>query len=203
MLAVNTDGEILLISLISQTVLHRLRTNRLVADVQFSPDGRYFAVAKESLALIYRAPGPQNHEFNPWGLERVLKGAFDDTTCLSWSPCSRVVAVGAKDNTTRIYAIQKFNNFKVYCLGGHSDPIVRVFLDKESKVYTLSRSVIIFHVIKWSLQEGCFYLFYGRDCVTRIGVDYFTITRQKRNTLKKCPNAQNVRNPRQISRKRT
>ena len=89
LLAVNSDGEIQLISLISQTVLHRLRTNRTVTDVQFSPDGRYFAITKESLALVYRAPGPQNHQFNPWGLERVLKGSFDDTTCLQWSPCSR------------------------------------------------------------------------------------------------------------------
>ena len=68
-----------------------------------------------------------------------LQGAFDDTTCVQWSPCSRIVAVGAKDNTTRIYALQRFKNFKVYCLGGHNEPIVRVFFDKDFRVYTLSR----------------------------------------------------------------
>jgi len=146
LLAVNSDGEVHLISLISQTILHRLRTNRTVTDIQFSPDGRYFALTKESVAMVYRAPGPQNHQFNPWGLERVLKGAFDDTTCVQWSPCSRIVAVGAKDNTTRIYALQRFKNFKVYCLGGHNEPIVRVFFDKDFRVYTLSRNG---HLLIW------------------------------------------------------
>merc|ERR1719419_1085971 len=58
-----------------------------------------------------------------------------------------MVSVGAKDNTTRIYAIDRFKNFKVYCLGGHSEPIVRVFFDKDfTKVYTVSRNG---HLLIW------------------------------------------------------
>ena len=146
LLAVNTDGEIHLISLVSQTVLHKLRTDRTIRCVQFSPDGKYFAITKESNALVYASPGATDHNYDPWSLERVLKGAFDDVTCLRWSPCSRVVAVGSKDNTTRLYALRRFKNFKVYCLGGHNEPIVDVFVDPDLRVYTLSRNG---HLVVW------------------------------------------------------
>ena len=44
LLAVNDDGEVQLISLISRTILHRLRTNRTINCVKFSPDSKAFGV---------------------------------------------------------------------------------------------------------------------------------------------------------------
>ncbi len=41
----------------------------------------------------------------------------------------------------RLYALERFSNFSVYCLGGHSEPIVASFFEKDSLVcYTLSRN---------------------------------------------------------------
>ena len=74
LLAANEDGEVHLISLVSKTILHKLRLNREIAAIKFSPDGKQFAVAKENLVLLYRTPGGQNKDFNPFGLDRVLKG---------------------------------------------------------------------------------------------------------------------------------
>lgn len=153
LLAVNEEGEVHLISLISKTILRKLRTNRTIKSVQFSPDGKYFSITKESNVLVYRAPGPSSRDYGPFALERVLKGAFDETSCIAWSSCSQIVAVGSKDTTTRIYAIQKFKNLKVYCLGGHSEPIVNVFFEKDSLTcYTLSRNG---HLLIWkpSLEQ--------------------------------------------------
>ena len=147
LLAVNEEGEVHLISLISKTILRKLRTNRTIKHVQFSPDGKYFAITKESNVLVYKAPGPSSRDYGPFALERVLKGAYDDTTCLTWSSCSQIIAVGSKDTTTRIYALKRFKNFKVYCLGGHSEPIVNVFFEKDSLgCYTLSRNG---HLLQW------------------------------------------------------
>ena len=147
LLAVNEEGEVHLISLISKTILRKLRTNRTIKAVEFSPDGKYFAITKESNVLVYSAPGPASRDYGPFTLERVLKGAFDETSCLTWSTCSQIVAVGSKDTTTRIYAIEKFKNLKVYCLGGHSEPIVNVFFQENSLTcYTLSRNG---HLLMW------------------------------------------------------
>ena len=54
LLAANEDGEVHLISLISKTILQRLRINREISALAFSPDGKQFALAKENLVLIYR-----------------------------------------------------------------------------------------------------------------------------------------------------
>jgi periodic tryptophan protein 2 len=69
----------------------------------------------------------------------LLKGAYDETTCLSWSSCSRILAVGAKDMTVRIYALDKFKNFSVCSLGGMTDPVVGAYFEADSlDCYTLS-----------------------------------------------------------------
>ena len=40
-----------------------------------------------------------------------------------------------------MYALEKFSNFSVYCLGGHTEPIVASFFEKDSLVcYTVSRN---------------------------------------------------------------
>ena len=147
LLAANDDGELHLISLVSKTILHKLRVNRTIAALAFSPDGKQFAVAKENLVMIYRTPGVGRRDFNPFGLDRVLKGALDDTETLSWSSDSKFLAVGAKDNTTRIYPVrQKYANFRPYCLGGHSDPIISTFFVQDLDCYTLSRGG---HLLAW------------------------------------------------------
>ena len=82
----------------SRSILHRLRTNRKVAAIKFSPDSKYFALTKEQQAFVYRTPGPLTH-YSPPAMERVLKGAYEDTTSLAWSSCSRLLAVGSRDMT--------------------------------------------------------------------------------------------------------
>ena len=42
----NEDGEVHLISLVSKTILKRLRINRPILAMSFSPDGKQFALAK-------------------------------------------------------------------------------------------------------------------------------------------------------------
>lgn len=48
LLAVNEEGEAHIISLISQTIIHRYNFKRKVKTVKFSPDGKYFAACKEN-----------------------------------------------------------------------------------------------------------------------------------------------------------
>ena len=141
LLAANAEGEIHLVSLVSRSVLHTLRTNRNIADIEFSPDSRHFAVARENNVFVYRSPGPHTREYSPFALERVFKGAYDDTTCLRWSSCSRILAVGSRDSNTRLYAFERLENLSTYSIGGHAEPVVGVFFEKDSLcAYTVSRN---------------------------------------------------------------
>ena len=69
--------------------MHKYRFKRKVRCVRFSPDGKHFAACKENNVFIFKSPGPATGEFNPFVMERVFHGAFDDTTCLDWSSDSR------------------------------------------------------------------------------------------------------------------
>ncbi|GAV07744.1 hypothetical protein RvY_17551 [Ramazzottius varieornatus] len=140
-IAVDEDGEALVISLVSKTILHRHRFNRKIYDVQFSPDGRRFAVTFEQNVRIFTAPGQRSVDFNPFHLEREFYGSHDETTCIDWTSDSKVFAVGAKDMNTRIYPVARCPNLGVYSLGGHSDVILNCFFARNSlALYTLSRS---------------------------------------------------------------
>ena len=152
LVAANEDGEIILISLISRSILHRLRTNRNINAIKFSPDSKRFVITKEDSAFVYSAPGPHSREYNPFCMERVLKGAYNDTTCLAWSSCSRFIAVGSKDMSVRIYSLEKFSNFNVCSLGGLSESCVGAFFETNSlDCYSLSKSG---HLLVWESNIG-------------------------------------------------
>jgi hypothetical protein len=43
--------------------------------------------------FVFKAPGPHSGEFNPFIMERVFHGAFDEITCMDWSSDSRYTCV--------------------------------------------------------------------------------------------------------------
>lgn len=90
--------------------------------------------------FLFRAPGTFTGEFNPFEMLRVFHHAQDDTTCLDWSSDSRVLAVGSKDMSVKLYSIDKFANFRSYSLGSHKEPIVACFFERYSlDITTISR----------------------------------------------------------------
>ncbi|XP_069680364.1 periodic tryptophan protein 2 homolog [Periplaneta americana] len=141
LLAVNEEGEAHMISMVSRRVIHKYRFRRPVACIRFSPDGKHFAACKDSNVFVFKAPGPYTGQFNPFVMERVFHGSFDETTCLDWSSDSRILAVGSKDMSTRLYTLENLANFKTYSLGSHTDSIVACFFEKDSlDITTISRN---------------------------------------------------------------
>ncbi|KAJ4452083.1 hypothetical protein ANN_03599 [Periplaneta americana] len=135
------EGEAHMISMVSRRVIHKYRFRRPVACIRFSPDGKHFAACKDSNVFVFKAPGPYTGQFNPFVMERVFHGSFDETTCLDWSSDSRILAVGSKDMSTRLYTLENLANFKTYSLGSHTDSIVACFFEKDSlDITTISRN---------------------------------------------------------------
>jgi periodic tryptophan protein 2 len=92
--------------MVTSTILHTYHFKRAVSKVKFSPDGRFFAICKESLGtlkhlffsllfnlallvFVYKAPGLAVGELNPFMLVRCMRGAYDDTTWIDWTSDSR------------------------------------------------------------------------------------------------------------------
>ncbi|XP_056631843.1 periodic tryptophan protein 2 homolog [Diorhabda sublineata] len=141
LLAINEEGEAHLISLVSQTVIHKYRFKRKVRAVKFSPDGKHIAVCKENNVFVFKAPGPYSGEFNAFYMERVFHGAYDETTCLDWSFDSRILAVGSKDMATKLYPLDKWSNFHICSLGSHTEGIVGCFFEGNNyDITTISRN---------------------------------------------------------------
>lgn len=146
LIAINEDGEADLVSLLSKTVLHKFRFNRPVLFVKFSPDGKLFALTKENAVFVYRTPGMER-EFNPFVLERTFNASFDRTTCIDWSADSKILIVGSKDMSARLYPVERLENFRSYALGGHTDVVVGCFFEKDSlDAITVARNG---HVSVW------------------------------------------------------
>jgi len=146
LIAINEDGEADLISLFSKSVIHKFRFNRPVNCVKFSPNGKYFALTKENAVFVYLSPGT-NRQFNPFVLERTFHASYDHTTSIDWSSDSKVLLVGSKDMSARLYPMEKLANFRNYALGGHTDCVLGCFFEKNSlDAYTVARNG---HVSVW------------------------------------------------------
>ncbi|XP_074651858.1 periodic tryptophan protein 2 homolog [Tubulanus polymorphus] len=138
LIAIDEEGEAMLISMISKTVLHYHHFHGSVNSISFSPNGKKFAITKNKIIQMFHAPG-KTKEFNPFVPYRTFYGAFDETTCIDWTTDSRVFCVGGKDMNTRVYGAQPFRNLIIYSIGGHSDAIVGTFFEADSlDLYTLS-----------------------------------------------------------------
>lgn len=137
-IAVSEDGEALLCSLISKTILHRYHFHRNIHAIKFSPDGSKFAVTRENKVLVFHAPG-KTREYNPFVLYKTFFGPYDETTCLDWTDDSKAFCVGSKDMNTRVYGAQHFSNLIMYSFGGHNDQIIGAYFEQNSlDLYTIS-----------------------------------------------------------------
>ncbi|XP_034301423.2 periodic tryptophan protein 2 homolog [Magallana gigas] len=140
LILVNEEGDALLCSLLSRTVIHTYKFHRPINCIQFSPDGKKFAATRDNMVQVFHAPG-KTKEFNPFVLYRTFYGAYDETVCIDWTTDSRAFCVGSKDMTTRVYGTEPYNNLIVNSIGGHNGAVVGAFFEKDSlNVYIASRS---------------------------------------------------------------
>lgn len=141
MVAVNEKGQAQIISMISENVIYTHKFAENVNYIQFSPDGKYFAVARAHILSVYIVPGEISGNYGNFKAHRHFHGAHDDITWMDWSTDSRLLAIGSRDNTTKIYALEFYENFRPFQLAGHTDSIVGCFFEDNSlDINTISRN---------------------------------------------------------------
>lgn len=136
LVAVNEKGHAYMISMISQTVIHKYKFSTEVKCIRFSPNGKYFAACKEDYLMVFKTPGAEYTEYGSFMVHHVFRTTSDGTTWLDWSEDSRLIAVGCNDNYTRVFAIGYYKNYRPYRLSGHTHQIVSSFF--ESDTYDLN-----------------------------------------------------------------
>uniref|UniRef100_A0A182P7K7 Small-subunit processome Utp12 domain-containing protein n=1 Tax=Anopheles epiroticus TaxID=199890 RepID=A0A182P7K7_9DIPT len=132
LVVVNEIGEAQMISMISQTTIHRYKFRGEVKHLCFSPDGRYFAACVDTAVLVFVTPGETSGSYGSFVVHRAFEVGFDDTVFIDWAPNSRVIAIGSRDNTVRLQNVTWLETFRPFVLGGHREAIVGCFFEEKT-----------------------------------------------------------------------
>uniref|UniRef100_A0A8W7P8I7 Small-subunit processome Utp12 domain-containing protein n=1 Tax=Anopheles coluzzii TaxID=1518534 RepID=A0A8W7P8I7_ANOCL len=132
LVVVNEIGEAQMISMISQTTIHRYKFRGEVKYLRFSPDGRYFAACVDTAVLVFVTPGESSGSYGSFVVHRAFEVGFDETVYIDWSPDSRILAIGSRDNTVRLQNVTRLETFRPFVLGGHRDAIVGCFFEEKT-----------------------------------------------------------------------
>ncbi|KAF9159335.1 hypothetical protein DFQ26_006631 [Actinomortierella ambigua] len=149
LLSVDEDGKALLVNYNRQVVLHHFNFKEKVDDLQFSPDGKYFAVTHGKQVQLWKTPG-FHREFSPFVLHRTYTGHYDDVVSLSWSPDSKFFITTSKDMSARVYSTNPIEGFVPIVLSGHRDTVIGAWFNKEQDtIFTVSKDSALF---EWKHQ---------------------------------------------------
>ncbi|RHZ62420.1 hypothetical protein Glove_340g34 [Diversispora epigaea] len=153
LLSIDEDGRVLLVNFQRRIVLHEFNFKSKVADAQFSPDGKYFAVAVGKTIQVWKSPG-FNREFSPFILHHKYIGHYDDITKITWSNNSRLFLSASKDMTVKIYPLILNKEFNTVTLSGHRDYVIGAYFSEDQEtIYTISRDGALFIWKFSSLKE--------------------------------------------------
>lgn len=152
MLSVDVDGRAILVNFISRTVLHHFNFKDKVLDLQFSPDGQYFAIACNRFIQVWKTPDfTEDRQFSPFVRHRVYAGHYADVTSITWSQDSRFFISTSKDMTSRIYSLLSQEKDVAMTMAGHRDYVIKAFFDEsQENIYTLSKDGALF---RWEYTE--------------------------------------------------
>ena len=143
LLAVDDEGHLLLANVLRRVVVHHLALKQPVADMCFSPDGRWVAFALGRLVQVWETPALER-SFTPFALHKTLGGHGDDVSCLAWSSDSLFIASGGKDMTVRVHSVHQLPGYMPGNLSGHRSAVKAVFFGKRELgqpqfIYAVSR----------------------------------------------------------------
>lgn len=117
------DGHAIIINFLRRTKLSEFQFKKSpIRDIQFSPDGKYFAVTAGRHLQVWESPAPVA-QFRPLQLHRTYTGHYDEVLCIEWSSDSQFIVTGSRDNTARVYSLHPIPGFSPLSLTGHRSSV--------------------------------------------------------------------------------
>ena len=112
-----------------------------VLDLQFSPDGHYFAIACNRFIRYVKTPDfTEDRQFAPFVRHKsTMLGHYSDVTSVTWSNDSRFFISTSKDMTSRIFSLLSKEKEVAMTLAGHRDYVIKAFFNETQEIiYTIS-----------------------------------------------------------------
>lgn len=139
LLAIDDEGHLLMANVFRRVVVHHLNLKGKVADLKFSPDGRWVAFAIGRLVQVWATPALER-SFTPFALHQTFGGHGDDVLSLSWSADSLFIASGGKDMNVKVHSVYKLPGYTPPSLTGHRSSVRAVFFGNDGKtIYAITR----------------------------------------------------------------
>lgn len=152
MLSVDEDGRAILVNFVSRIVLHHFNFKDSVNDLQFSPNGEYFAIAMGRFVQVWKTPDfTEDRQFAPFVRHRIYSGHYNDVTLVTWSNDLRFFISTSKDMTSKIFSLQSEEKDVAMTLAGHRDYVISAFFNETQEIiYTISKDGALF---QWEYTE--------------------------------------------------
>ncbi|KAL0096596.1 WD40 repeat-like protein [Phycomyces blakesleeanus] len=145
LITIDQDGRALLVNFPRQVVLHHFNFKEKVKAIQFSPDGKHFAVTHGKNVQIWKTPG-FTLEFAPFVLHRTYTGHYDDIVNINWSPDSKYFMTSSEDLSIRIFTVDPLPDFVPPVLSGHRDTVMGAWFSADRQnIYSVSKDGALFH----------------------------------------------------------
>lgn len=159
MLAGSEKSTLYMVSLISGKLLHlkQYKAFDRISHLSFSPDGRYYCVCGDNLALVYVTPGSlvagKGREINPFRLLRKYRVNHDVISDVTWSDDSSFLCISSQDTSLSVLNLLEQDR-NITHLKGHSDGILNCYFanrhDRDRMIYSLTKNCQLF---VWSAKE--------------------------------------------------
>lgn len=152
LLSVDEDGRAILVNFVSRIVLHHFNFKDAVNDLQFSPNGEYFAIAMGRFIQVWKTPDfTEDRQFAPFVRHRIYAGHNNDVLSVTWSNDLRFFISTSKDMTSKIFSLLSAEKDVAMTLAGHRDYVIRAFFNETQEIiYTISKDGALF---QWEYTE--------------------------------------------------
>ncbi|RKP36347.1 WD40-repeat-containing domain protein [Dimargaris cristalligena] len=143
LLVVDRRGYANLISMTRKILIAQFRVDQDSVAAQFSPDGRYFAVAGRLVVSVRKTPS-LDRQYSPLEVYAVTLPHRNDITSIQWTADSRHLLTTSEDRTVGFYTLpdraQPLKPMAGVWMGGHTDTPIAAFMSPDgTTLYSVGR----------------------------------------------------------------